>query len=431
VSHLPYLLLCLPVLLAGLTLSSCQFNGPEGSVSAGDPEAMPRIVVHNGRFVESGSQRAFHPVGFNYIRLRPKWHGTFAPGRYDGSRASEMLAELAGHGFNTVRVFIDPATGAGIVKQFNAETLSEAYMANVLDFLSRARRERIYTVVSLLGLPAARAYNEIIGRERDRWWAGNRMYLDRRFHQAKARYVSDFVRAIGDHDPALLPAVLACELDNETTLFADGPFAAGNGQTTGPDGKTYDLSSNEQLQALADESVRMWADACVEAIRQVDPEMLVSVNVFTFRAVGRTGPGDILGANTRDRRFPARPLALVETRLDYLDIHFYPFSEKTLPADLESIEFAALAPAAERAGKPLIMGEFGAFKNNWKTIDQAENAMRSHLRAVLKLGFTGFLYWTYDTDEQNELWNARSDRGQIFEMLQEFVAQPQPEGGGR
>ncbi len=421
-AHLPYLLLCLSVLLAGLTLSSCQAQGPIGPASANrDPEAMPRIAVGNGRFVESGSQRSFYPVGFNYIRLRPKWHGTFAPGRYDGRRASEMLADLAENGFNTVRVFIDPATGEGIVRQFDAEGLSAAYMANVLDFLARARREGIYTVFSLLGLPAARPYNELVGREKNRWWAGNKMYLDKRYHQAKARYISDFVRAIRDHDPALLSAVLACELDNETTLRADGPFAQGQGRFRGPDGKTYDLSSNEQLQALADASVQMWADACVAAVRQVDPEMLVSVNVFTFRAVGRAGPGDLLDAETRDRRFPARPLALVETDLDYIDIHFYPFSAKTLPADLESIEFDALRPAAEKAGKPLIMGEFGAFKNNWKTVEQAEAAMRSHLRAVLDLGFSGFLYWTYDTDEQERLWNARSDRGQIFEMLRGFT----------
>jgi hypothetical protein len=139
--------------------------------------------------------------------------------------------------------------------------------------------------------------------------------------------------------------------------------------------------------------------------------------VFTFRAVGRGGPGRLRRDKTKDARFPARPLALVGTKLSYLDIHFYPFNERTLDHDLKSIEFARLKAACEKRGLPLIMGEFGAFKSAYKTLPKAAAAMTRHLRRVYALGFTGYLYWTYDCDEQGFLWNARSGNGEILKAL--------------
>ena len=385
-------------------------------------EPLERIVVRDGHFVEKTSGKRYRPRGVNYIRLRPKWHGTFAPGRYDGARAEAMLADLHKNGLNAVRVFIDPADGAGVVESAEAEGLSEAYMGHVLDFLARARRHRVHVVASLLALPACKQYNAIAGRTRRGFGHGNEMYLDEKFTRAKARFVADFLAAVRRRDASLLSALLACELDNETRFHAHtAPFAAGGGSFRWR-GKDYDRSSSADLQRLADDAVVRWADACVDAARRVDPDAMVSVNVFTFAAVGRKGPGRLREATTKDRRFPARPLALTRTKLSYIDVHFYPFDAGTLDRDLKSIEFERFRKACRKTGKPIIMGEFGSFKKSHPTLAAAAAAMATHLRRVQALGFEGFLYWTYDTDEQPFLWNARSGQREILDVLRNAAA---------
>jgi len=419
---------------AAAALLAAMGGGPKQSARARQRDggaaarALPRVGIRDGRFVVKRSARPFAPRGFNYIRLRPRWHGTFAPGRYDAGRAEAMLRHVRAGGFNTVRVFVDPAAGAGVVASSDAARLSARYMGNVLDFLERARGHRVYVVASLLMLPSCRRYDAIVGRKRKGFGHGNEMYFEEGFVRAKALYVGDFIEAIKARDASLLPGVLAYELDNETHFLAEAlPFSKKAGKLTGPDGRTYDLSSDGGVQRLADAAVVRWADACVEAARRADPDALVSVNVFTFAAVGRRGPGRLSKATTKDRRFPARPMALTRTKLDYIDVHFYPFDGKTLDRDLKSIEFEAFAKACRAAGKPMIMGEFGAFKKAWPTLPAAAAAMRQHIRRVGGLGFAGWLYWTYDTDEQSFLWNARSGKGEIFDALRgEFV----PDGGG-
>jgi hypothetical protein len=410
------------VVVLALLLEVCAVCLPAADEGATRAAPLPRIAVREGRFVTLPAGEPFRPRGFNYIRLRPRvWHGTFSPKSYDGARAGKMLEDLARSGFNIVRVFIDPDPGEGIVEAAGAAGLSAPYLANWFDFLERARRQRVYVTAALCGLPPAKPYNDLVGRERKNWWHGNEMYLEDGWTRAKARYVADFAAAVKARDPGLLSTVFAYELDNETTLSADGaPFS----RTTGAysfAGQTYDLAKEEDLQRLADDAVARWADACVDAVRAVDPDAFVNINVYTFAAVGRTGPGALRHDKTKDKRFPPRPLALTRTKLAYLDVHFYPFNAGTLDRDLKSIEFEELKKACQARGLPLIMGEFGAFKNNFKKLEDAAAAMAAHWQRVKGLGFEGFLYWTYDTDEQAELWNAKSGQGEIYEALKAAV----------
>lgn len=74
---------------------------------------LPRIGPVSGRFVRAGDGQGVVPRGLNCIRLHNRWHDTFSPQRYDAGRAEAMLADLRKHGFNVVRVFIDPNAGAG------------------------------------------------------------------------------------------------------------------------------------------------------------------------------------------------------------------------------------------------------------------------------------------------------------------------------
>lgn len=86
--------------------------------------------------------------------------------------------------------------------------------------------------------------------------------------------------------------------------------------------------------------------------------VLINVNVFTFAAVGRSGPGDfrLEKAGWRNR-VPFRPLAIARSKADMVDVHFYSGTLERYQQDLESIEFDELKRATEAAGKPLIAGD--------------------------------------------------------------------------
>lgn len=395
-----------------------QLAAEADGVSPSDPP-LPRVAVADGQFLAGDADRPIEPQGFNYIRLRGNWHATFSPRRYQPHLAQAMFEDIARRGFNTVRVFIDPAGGEGID---GGADLSRPYLRNLRDFLRRARRQGVYVVPSLLGVPATEAYNRIVGQSRRRWSAGNRAFLDAGLVEAKATYVAEMVRRFQGAGGSLASTVLAWELGNETTFYAHHePFSLREGTVTGPDGRSYDAADEKQLQQLADEAVIRWADACVEAAGTVDPEAMVSVNVFTFAAVGRPGPGRLHSAPSKDPRFPARPLALARSKLHYIDIHLYPFDQGTLERDLRSIEWPAFRDACAAAGKPIIMGEFGSFKNRQRTLAEAVELIDTHLARVGELGFDGFLYWTYDTDEQRHLWNARSGEGQLLDLLARWI----------
>ncbi len=390
--------------------------------SWGVPPPLPRIEVRDGRFVEHTSGKSFAPRGFNYIRLKKNWHATFAPDTYEATRAEAMLADLEQRGFNVVRVFIDHSPPDGVVAGNNSEGLSPKYMANVFDFLRRARAHRIYVVPALVWLPPARPYHALASAKTAKVEDVNQLYLSRGAIEAKALYAADFVRAIRDHDPSMASTVFAYELDNETSMNASKPpFSLESGTCVPANGKTYDLASEEALQRMADDHVVLWTDTCAAAIRAVDPAALVGVSVFTFKAVGRTGPGHLRRDTTPDVRFPARPLALAKSKADYLDIHLYSTDADSLAADLTSVEFDEVRDACAEVGKPIIMGEFGAFKHDFAALSDAARAMASRLEWTREAGFDGFLYWTYDTDEQTRLWNALSGEGLIMKALTEAL----------
>jgi hypothetical protein len=380
---------------------------------------LPRITVRNGQFVEAKTGKIFRPRGFNYIRTRDigyLWHDTFNPNSYRPQRIEAALSDIAANGFNTVRVFIDHMPGAGSVATNQAKELSPAYMANVCDFLARARRHRLYVIFAMCYLPPTPPYRPeppaIPGVE-----GGNLPFLHPGYIAAKARYIADFAAAIARHDPGLLTTVFAYEVDNESHLIATRPpFSTRQGSFTFQN-KTYALDSGDDLQRLADAAAQALADACFEEVRRVDPEAMLSVNVFTFAAVGRTGPGHLLRDATPDERFPVRPLALTQTRVSYLDIHLYSTDEASLERDLKSIEWEAVREACQRAGKPILMGECGVFKAAVPSADRAADLLTKHIRRVLERGFVGFLHWTYDTDEQADIWNARMENATLFRAL--------------
>lgn len=383
---------------------------------------MPRVGVREGWFVEFMSGTTVTPRGVNYIRLQGPWHRTFAPEQYDGDRAGRMLEDLQRRGFNVVRVFLDTQPGTGTVQTAGAAELSQPYLEHLLDFLRRAEKARVWVVICAPHLPPAERYTRMAGSARTDVAGVNRWYLDEGVVKAKAAYMADLVTAIKDSAPQLLSTVWAFELENEAWFNdAQPPFNRREGEFRGPGDKLYRLDDGPQAQELMDDAIVAWADTCAAAIRAVDVQAMVTTSVFSPQAVGLRGFGHLRPADAKgDRRVPARLLALTRSQLSYLDLHLYPFDRHTLDKDLSSVEFKKLKQACERRGLPLVMGEFGAFKSAYANPEDAARAIDHHVRQVMKLGFAGYLYWTYDTDEQTDLWNALSGDGAILRGLERW-----------
>lgn len=101
-----------------------------------------------------------------------------------------------------------------------------------------------------------------------------------------------------------------------------------------------------------------------------------------------------------------------------IDIHFYSDGEESWQKDLASIEHEKLlAGLKEQPGKTLLVGEFGAFKGRFGTVPEAARWMSALAKKFPAAGFQGWIYWTYDTEEQKELWNGMSEGAQILKAL--------------
>ncbi len=394
--------------------------------AASEPtKALPRIAVRGGRFIEAATRRTFVPRGFNYIRLRTfekdgakhLWHDTLNPAGYSPARTEAMFADVRRRGFNIVRIFLDPMPGAGFVEKAGAEGLSPPYMRNLLDFLERARAHGVYVIPCFCYLPDAVRYRT--GPPPEGIRGGNQQYLHPEHADARGRYMADVCEAIKKHDPALLSTVFAYELENESYFMAtEPPFSMTSGKVRWG-GREYDASDPADLQRLADDGIVAALASAHRQVTRVDRQALVGASVFTFRAVGRSGPCKLREDKTPDPRFPARPMAIARSKSAYVDIHFYPVKPDTLDGDYRSIEFTELRDACRKAGKPMIVGEIGAFKFAYPDLPSAAEAMRASLDRLFKDGFAGFLYWTYDNMEQSDaLWEAPAGKGEIMAVLE-------------
>lgn len=399
-----------------VVLMLAMFCGMTSTVAeAANP--LPRICVRDGKFVEQASKKEFHPRGFQYVRIGfDGHHYVFAPSLYSPNCAEAMLADLSRNGFNIVRVFI------GRAETVEGDGLSPRFMASFCDFLKRAERHGIHVIVVVDWIANCKRYNDIIGDMPKNMEGKQVFYLNQKHVDAKALYLQDFVNSIKKQNPRLLSTIFAYELENEACLeSAFKPFSETSG-TFEFNGKSYDMSSGQQIQELADEAFKRRCDSLVKAIHTVDPDVMVSCSVYSFNAVGRSGPGALRTDKAVEQHFPMRPLALVDTKLSYIDIHLYSYNEEGLDRDLQSIEWENLKPACKKAGKPLFMGECGAYKFNHASLQEAAALMRKHIERVIAKGFKGYSYWTYDCDEQTELYNAKMEDGVIFRAITEANA---------
>ena len=361
-----------------------------------------RVVAGTGEFHDRLTGEKFVPRGFNYVRLAPMssansglWHSTLNPGFYDPAQAEQALRQMHAGGYNVVRVFVDccrPGSNAGDPQG----GVSLAYLANVIDFLNKARANEIYVLMVLDLTPAEGGYDDLWRHCCTTFDGENLRYLTPGGHTSERRFDRDFIRALIARQ-APLEAIFAFDLTNEVHFSVDRPpFSLASGEVTTANKKTYDMANPEDRQRMMDENLVYWIDRQRANILEADPTALVTVS---FPAI-----------NAGQTTVNPRP-AILESTADFVDLHTYLGWGLSLEQYLN--RFGVDGPTL----KPIILGEFGAAKRAYLTAARAAQELQSWPAASCAYGFDGWLLWTWDTHEQAELWHGLSENGEISAAL--------------
>jgi hypothetical protein len=385
--------------------------------AAPQPSAEHRIGVRerdgSGEFYDRATGASFVPRGSNYIRLArqknasgalQEYHSTFNVGRYDSVAAEAALSRMSADGFDVVRVFLsaicvdacmgDPATGS----------LRVAYIANVADFLRRAKNHGIFVLLTSEWLPPNTRYSADLASVRSDWFDNiNVVMLSPEGTAAEKHLWTDVVLEL-QRQHAPIDAVFAFELWNEACLVADEPpFSLSAGHVTTANGSTYDMASAVDRKRMIDDGFAFLIDQVRGAIRKVDPTALVTMGFFHD-----TEPNP---ARRGDNRLVRTRAVIDRSTADFVDIHPYPGDE---------IGFAQLMQNYGIDGpveKPIVIGEMGASRPAFAGNEDATTALAAWQRQSCPYGIDGWLLWTWDSTEQPDLWNALSGGGVIERTL--------------
>ncbi len=201
-----------------------------------------------------------------------------------------------------------------------------------------------------------------------------------------------------------MDAIFAYELWNEAVLASDEPpFTLAAGEVTTANLTTYDMSKASDRKRMIDDGFVFLIDRLRQTIQRVDPTALVTMGFFHDTEPNPARRGDNRLVRTR---------AVIErSTADFVDIHPYADDELTFPQFMQN--YGIDGPTA----KPIIIGEFGASKRHIGSASQTATALTSWQRQSCTYGIDGWVLWTWDTNEQPDLWNALSDGGVIERAL--------------
>jgi len=357
-----------------------------------------RVIGGDGEFFDRVTGERFVARGANFIRL-DTYHATLSAGSYDADDVDAQLAAMAGLGYNVVRVFHDHrssglAGGTGV-------RLSDAYMDNVTDFLRRAKAHGIYVMFTQDWLPDLSRYviNNSPGIE-----GVNALYLAPEGVAANARFFGDFAAELVARG-APLDAIWAYELRNELYFEAgQQPFSLTSGQVTAANGKTYDMANADQRREILEDGVVHWTNAVRAEVLRHDPTALVAVGFFVPQGPNPTRLGDSRIIETRQ--------AIERSTADFIDLHGYPGADLPIPRHLENFGLS------DRAAKPIVMGEMGAFRNLYATVGDGVQALIGWQAASCEFGFDGWLTWTWDSAGGiRDMWNETDADGAVSAAL--------------
>jgi hypothetical protein len=387
-------------------------------------------------FYEVSTGSTFTPRGNNYIRLawqqppfqgwpEEYYHSTFNAGLYDSARAETALATMQTSGYNIVRVFLNGCC-TGTIGNPNGRGLSSAYIANVVDFLSRAANHGIYVIVTWEWLPAQGGYwssplpscPDFLDPNNPTSPSVNMIDLCSGGVATTAQFFHDLAQALVSQG-AHLDAIFSYELRNE--FYFDSslpPLNWTSGMVTAADGQTYDMSSPASQQQMMNNGLIYFTNQVRAAIIAVDPTALVDVGFFWPQTPNPTRIGD-------PRVIELYPM-MANSTVDFVKISSPDSSsELALPQLVQNYGFVGY-----QQQKPVLMGEFDANESDFPLITDAVTRLQNWQIDSCPYSVKGWLLWTWDTDETEQQsnppdWYATAGDGSINTALAPAV-RPNP-----
>jgi cellulase (glycosyl hydrolase family 5) len=361
-----------------------------------------RVVDGVGEFYDRLTGEKFIPRGYNYVRLAPingttgrLWEATLSPGFYDPALAEEALQQMHADGYNVVRVYVDCCRTSNNVGSPSGG-ISSAYLDNVIDFLDKAKANDIFVLLVLHLTPADGGYNQYWEPYRPTFDGPNLRYLTGGGYEAKRLYDKAFIRALTKRD-APLDVIFAYDLTDDVVYEASQPpLSLKSGVISTANGKSYDMAKPEDKVQMMKENLVYWIDQQRAAILEVDSTALVTVSFPAFIATSR----------------PTYPEAVIwKSTVDFIDLHIYLGVGFTLEDYVNQFGIDGMAE------KPIIMGQFAAFRQGFPSAASAAQALQEWQGASCQYGFDGWLLWLRGSEEHTALYNGLSDGGVINETL--------------
>jgi hypothetical protein len=363
-------------------------------------------------FFDRSNGATFTPRGNNYIRKKDQVnyyhdlvheHSTFTVGLYDAGRTESALAAMQRNGYNALRVWLSGCCEDSIGDE--TQGLSLPYMANVTDFLGRAKKHGIRVILASDWVPVYGGYIQDYD-DCSQFSYYNTLNLCAGGVRAASHYFHDLVEALLALN-APMEAILSYELRDYYFYDSDrAPLNWTTGTVATANGQVYDMGSAPSRQSMMDDGMVYFIDQVRATIRQVDPTALVDVGFFVPQAPNpiRVGDTHII------RAYPA----VVRSTVDFVSVTPYP-AELTLAQYVQNFGFAGLQQA-----KPVVMAEFGAWKSDYPTNLDATAALKKWQIDSCQYNFKGWLLWTWDAEAPESLpdvWSAESNGGSISHAL--------------
>lgn len=355
-------------------------------------------------FVPRGANYAFVPLGGGYTNLILK------VGIYDPKRTREDFAVLKSLGYNSVRVFLDHcSSGAGCIGDADNVGLNPAYLDNIADMMSAGKETGIYILFTSNDLPDQGGYAEEANTGSGGDFAGyrNSYYLRPHAITATRRYWRDLLTGLVERNAAF-DAVLGWQLLNEQWMFLDQPplsLTSGFVETTTG---SYDMSDPEQKTRMVSDGIVYYIAQMKEEILIHDPTALVTMGFFVPEIAA-------------PEWYVETASLLQKSDLDFFDFHAYP-------------GFHTFRDHAEHFGmigydaKPIVLGEYGAFRHIYSEVDSAARAVTDWVAESCEYGFDGWLYWTYypaDASAGDRTWGLVDESNFMLDLFAP-VNQPDP-----
>ncbi|GJM41750.1 MAG: hypothetical protein DHS20C20_20320 [Ardenticatenaceae bacterium] len=364
-----------------------------------------RQQAGTAQFFVKQAGEPFVPRGVNYVYVPHNGTMSNLPlkvGLYNPIRTREDFQALANLGYNTVRLFLDACNaGPGCIGDSDNEGLNPAYLDNITDMLNAAQEAGIYILFTSNDLPDQGGYAEQANAQSGETFAGyrNSYYLTPGAVEATKRYWRDLLTGLNERGAAI-DWVLGWQLLNEQWMFLDQPplsLTSGIVETTTG---SYDMSNPEEKEAMVSDGLIYYIAAIKAEILQHDPTALVTMGFF---APEIAAPGWYVDT---------APL-LAGSDLDFFDFHAY-------PGDLPLADYVAAFGMAGYEAKPILLGEYGAFRHIYSELTPAARAITNWQAESCAYGFDGWLYWTYYPAASNvgdRTWGFVDEDQFIMELL--------------